>query len=114
MSKIPTDINGYQFCDSYEVGATKIENMSGDFIVQGVEINLNEFKLTFNDETIEINAEFINERTEVYRIIDSMWHYYSEVEQPARMLYSRVNAIMIFENRILIFTNGITMRLWGG
>lgn len=26
MSKIPTDISGYQFCDSYEVGATKIEN----------------------------------------------------------------------------------------
>ena len=114
MSKIPTDISGYQFCDSYEVGATKIENMSGDFIVQGVEINLNEFELTFNDETIEINAEFINERTEVYRKIDAMWHYYREKEPPVRMLYSRVNAIMIFENRILIFTNGITMRLWGG
>lgn len=115
MSKIHTDISGYQFYDSYdENNAIKIENMSGKFIVQGVEINLNNLKLSFNDKTIEINTEFINERTEVYRKIGAMWYYYRDEEPPTRVLYGRVNAIMIFENRVLIFTNGITMRLWGG
>ena len=114
MSNIPTDISGYHFWDLYESGAIKIENMSGDFIVQGVEINLNNLKLSFNDKTMEINVEFINERTEVYRKIGAMWYYYSDKEPPTRILYGSVYAIMIFENQILIFIDGSTAQLWGG
>lgn len=118
MSKIAVDITGYELCDPSDGGAVKVENVSGEYTVQGVELTLfttgrDYFEITFNDTTLVLDAEFINARTEVYSKINSMWSEYDKTEPPT-CLMSRVEAVTVYEDKLYIFTNGITANLWGG
>lgn len=118
MSQIPVDERGYEFCDLGESGAIKIENTTGNFIVQGVEISLSyshrdDFELVYNNQTIQLNSEFLHSKTEVYGTINAMWTAYAK-EDPPTTLYNHVFAVMVHNERLLIFTSADNKELWGG
>jgi len=71
------------------------------------------FDISFNKKTFRIDEQFINQRTDSYGKINELWSSYRK-EESTTSLFSKVDALMVYEGNIYIFTNGINDNMWGG
>ncbi|MBR1968377.1 MAG: hypothetical protein IKA11_03165 [Clostridia bacterium] len=118
MSKISVEKQGYEFCNLDTDGAIKIENTVGEFIVQGLNVTISynhkdNFEIHYNDQTVRLNSEFINSKTEVYGAINAMWSSYRK-EDPPTSLLNKVCLVTIYNGELFIFTGAHNVNLWGG
>lgn len=119
MNAIPIEIDGYSIEEIANYNSQKIESTEGAFIIQDeiIEIVLENdtyYYIKYNGHKLRLDYDFMRERSKTYQKIHDLWYVYRNNPQEERnynYAFNKIEAVMVFDEKIFICTQGIRERL---